>query len=192
MLFSRIERAGTAYAASSTRYPHTVAGLSASGVIGTADIACQTLFQRKEGGGLDWRRTLGLTIFGGWHYGGPAKLFYLSYDKIFGVAPHLRVAAMKMVVDVYGHTPFILIPSFYIITGAFKGQTLEQSVAQLRVEWWEASFGSALFWTPICLANFRFTPQHSRILTVSCASFLHKTWFSYLSNRAAHQATQAR
>jgi len=167
-----------------------VAGLSASGVICSADITCQTLFQRSDDGRHDWNRTVGLTVFGGWHYGGPAKFLYLTYDRVFGTAPLARVAACKVLCDVYVHTPFLLIPSFYAITGQFKGQTLAESLAQCRREWFEASFGSALFWTPLCFMNFRFVPQHSRILTVSVASFLHKTWMSYISNRERHAERQ--
>ena len=59
------------------------------------------------------------------------------------------------------------------------------TLARLRREWRTASFGSALFWTPLCLVNFWLVPQHSRIVVVAIFSFLHKTWLSWLSNRAA-------
>lgn len=180
-------RVGSTYAGVSTSHPHTIAGLSAAGVVCSADLTCQLAFQRSADGSIDWPRTIGLTVFAAWHYGGPAKFLYLTYDRLLGTAPHMQVAVKKMLCDVYVHTPFLLIPSFYAITGAFKGQSLTGSVAQLKAEWFEASFGSALFWTPICAFNFRYIPQHSRILTVSVASFVHKTWLSYLSNRQRHK-----
>ena len=85
----------------------------------------------------------------------------------------------------YLHTPLLLIPSFYLITMMARGSTAADTVARLRREWRTASFGSALFWTPLCLVNFWLVPQHSRIVVVAVFSFLHKTWLSWLSNRAA-------
>ena len=98
----------------------------------------------------------------------------------------------KTFVDVYLHTPFLLLPSFYIITGASKGQSLGESLDLLRREWFTASFGSCLFWTPVCALNFALVPQHSLILVVAVCSFFHKTWLSWLSNRerSAERAAQ--
>ena len=90
-----------------------------------------------------------------------------------------------MLIDVYVHTPLLLIPSFYMITCLVRGRSLQQTIAQLRREWREASFGSALFWTPLCLINFLLVPQHSRVVFVAVFSFVHKTWLSWPSNRDA-------
>jgi hypothetical protein len=60
---------------------------------------------------------------------------------------------------------------------------VSEEFAHLKSDWFEASFGSALFWTPLVYANFTFVPQHSRIMTVVTASFLHKTWLSWLAHR---------
>ena len=78
----------------------------------------------------------------------------------------------------------LLIPSFYLITKLIMGRSVASTLKQLRREWWTASFGSALFWTPLCLYNFLFVPQHSRVVFVAIFSFIHKTWLSWLSNRA--------
>ena len=86
----------------------------------------------------------------------------------------------------HSHSPLLLVPSFYLITGHVKGQSLSATLAQLRDEWLTASFGTAVIWTPVCVLNFRFVPQHSRILVVSVVSFVHKTWMSWLSNRQRH------
>lgn len=104
---------------------------------------------------------------------------------LLGSAPTLINAIQKMVLDVYLHTPFLLIPSFYLITCMIRGRTLSQTLKQLKEEWFEASFGSALFWTPLCLINFLYVPQHSRVVFVAIFSFLHKTWLSWLSNKNA-------
>lgn len=181
-----LQRLGEAYATTSTRYPHATAGASACGVMTSADLTVQVLVQR-DANGLDWQRTAGIAIFAGWHYGVPAKHLYLWYDRYFGTAPTLRVAAQKMLVDVYLHGSLGVVPSFYLITGVVKGQTLTQVVEQYRREWFTATFGTAAYWTPMCILNFRFVPQHSRILVVAVLSFIHKTWMSWLSNRVRHQ-----
>ena len=176
-----LQRVGQLYARASTSAPHTTAGLTAAGVVASADLTCQTLLQ-PSCTELDRKRTLGLTCFAAWHYGGPAKFLYLTFDRVF-CGPELRRAALSVAVDVYAHTPFLLLPSFYVITGYFKDLTLKESVEQLRAEWWVAAFGGVLFWTPVCFFNFRFVPQHSRILFVSCMSFIDKLALSWWSNR---------
>lgn len=185
-LGSMCTRFGSSYASFSTRRPHITAASTAAGIIGAADLTCQACLQRDDEHGIDWQRTLGLTVFACWHYGVPAKGLYLWYDRFFGVAPTLSTAAKKMCFDVYVHSPLLLVPSFYMITGAVKGESTSQISAQLRDEWFTASFGTAIFWTPLCLLNFHFVPQHSRILVVSVGSYLHKTWLSWLSNRQRH------
>ncbi len=182
---------GRRYASASIAQPHLVAGGTACGIITVADLTCQGVVQRDPENGIDWRRTAGLAVFGAWHYGGPCKGLYLLYDRVLGNSPTLRTAASKMVLDVYVHSPLLLVPSFYVITGVVKGQTIDESVAQLRREWFQAAFGTACFWTPACLINFRYVPQHSRILFVSVLSYAHKTWLSWLSNREHHAARSA-
>mmetsp|Transcript_27044 Transcript_27044/g.52659 ORF Transcript_27044/g.52659 Transcript_27044/m.52659 type:complete len:219 (-) Transcript_27044:260-916(-) len=185
------------YSIFSQNRPHTAAAFTASAILGAADVSSQFLQhwipQRRRLLGaetkfcrdmsIDWRRTAGLTTFGFIHYGGACKWLYLWYDRLLGTAPTLRNAAAKMVFDVYVHSPFLLVPCFYIITGSVKGQTPTQISEQLRSEWLEASLGTALLWTPMCFVNFYVVPQHSRILVVSFVSFAHKTWLSWLSNQ---------
>ena len=180
-----LQRIGQQYARASSSAPHTTAGVTAAAIVASADVTCQSLLQPTSAGELiDYNRTLGLTVFAAWHYGGPAKFLYLLYPRIFRTGSELRKAILSVAVDVYAHTPFLLLPSFYVITGAFKKQTISESVEQLRREWWVAAFGGVLFWTPMCFINFRFVPQHSRILFVSAMSFVDKLALSWWSNRS--------
>merc|ERR1712050_201013 len=70
-------------------------------------------------------------------------------------------------------------------------QRMSEVWEQLKTEWFEASFGSAIFWTPLIFVNMTLVPQHSRILFLLCFSFLHKTWLSWVSNRQLVAAQRA-
>ncbi|EGB02066.1 peroxisomal membrane protein [Aureococcus anophagefferens] len=168
------------YARFSQRRPHVAAAATAGGVMAASDVTCQSLTRDD---GVDAGRTLALATFGFFHYGVTAKTLYLWYDRILGKTPTVRNAMTKMVLDVYVHTPLLLIPTFYAITCSLRGRSVDETASQLRREWWDASFGSAVFWTPLCLLNFLYVPQHSRIAAISVGSFVHKTWLSWLSNR---------
>mmetsp|Transcript_19650 Transcript_19650/g.25448 ORF Transcript_19650/g.25448 Transcript_19650/m.25448 type:complete len:230 (+) Transcript_19650:60-749(+) len=169
------------YAMASMRWPHAIAGATSTIVLTSADLVCQTFVQPNEN--LDLRRTLSLSCFGAIWYGGPCKFLYLRLDKMFGSKPTFMNAATKTFIDVYIHTPFALVPCFYFITNTVKGISLLETREQLQKEWATASFGSILFWTPMQAANFYFIPQTFKVPFISCFSFCHKLWLSYLANR---------
>lgn len=177
---------GSRYASLSMRWPHLVAAGTAASIIGAADLSCQSILQRDNARGTDWVRTLGVTVFAAWHYGVPTRMLYFWYDRFFGVAPLLSTAFKKMFVDVYIHSPLLLIPSYYVITGTIKGETTDQIARQLRAGWFTASFGTALYWTPLCMINFYFVPQHSRILFISAGLYVYNTWLSWFTNKHKH------
>ena len=180
---------GQNYAALSTAHPLATAAATAGSILCLADLTCQSFLETNST--LDVRRTAALALFGTWHYGFPAKSLYLFYDRLLGVDGTLRTALFKVLLDEYVHTPLLLIPSFYMITGLIRGRSLAEALSQLRREWFVASFGSALFWTPLQLVNFLFVPQHSRIVFIAVFSFLHKTWLSWLSNRQPRRESEA-
>ena len=116
----------------------------------------------------------------------PNKWLYLWLDRFFGAAT-LKSSLQKVFVDVYLQGTVFMLPTFYLWTGAMKGQSLQQSAAQYRSEAFDATIGTAGYWTPLMFANFQYVPQHSRVFMVACLSFIHKTWLSWLSNRGRHQ-----
>ncbi len=81
-----------------------------------------------------------------------------AYDRFIG--PGRPV--FTMCIDVFLHTPFVLLPCFYGWTGAVKGQDTSTTIEQFQKEWLEASTGSVLFWAPTMYAGFKYIPQHSR------------------------------
>jgi len=147
-----------------------------------SDLTAQFVVSRRSE--LDDRRLLAVSSFGFFYYGFIMKAIYIGYDLVLGP----KRALVKTILDCVVHTPFGVIPAFYFLTGVIKGQTTEQWTTQLRKEWFDASFGSVAYWTPVQIICFRYIPQHSRIAFVSFASFFHKIWLSWLScrNRTKH------
>jgi hypothetical protein len=158
--FSRLPRPlrllGERYARLSEKHPHSVASASAGTILFSADVTAQWVSGVER---WDTTRTISLTSFGFMYYGGPCKALYLAYDRFIGPGRPL----LTMIIDVFVHTPFFLLPSFYFWTGAVKGQELSATYRQFKSEWLEASFGSMLFWAPTMYMGFKHIPQHSRL-----------------------------
>jgi len=171
-------RVYSAYARTSERSPHKVAAGTACSVLSISDATAQLMSAPSSGAAFDWERWRALVVWGTLFYGGPCRLLYSYYDRWWGSKAALRKAA----VDVFGNGVFLMVPSFYMTTGILKGETVEEAASQLRTEWVEASTGTCAFWLPTCAVNFALIPPHSRILSITICSFLHKTWLSLLSN----------
>ena len=64
-VMSPLQRVGSSYASVSTQFPHLCAGVTATGVITSADLTCQSVFQRDQENGIDCASTgLELTASG--------------------------------------------------------------------------------------------------------------------------------
>lgn len=124
---------GSGYATLATQHPLAASAATAGGILCAADLTCQSVLEREKPG-TDARRTAALTVFGAWHYGVPAKLLYLAYDRILGTTPTLANSIAKMLIDVYLHTPLLVIPSFYFITFAIRGRSMRNTAVQLKRE----------------------------------------------------------
>jgi len=169
------------YSRLSTEKPYLTASVTATAVLSMSDLFCQfaeqKFIKKTEHHSWDWRRTMSLAAFGCLYYGGPLKFIYLAYDRMtLGIGK-------KTFIDVCLHTPFLMLPSYYMLTEPIKGQTLPDAFSKLRSQWVESSVGSVCFWLPAVAFNFRFVPQHSRVLVTAGFSFIHKSWLSYISNR---------
>ena len=52
--------------------------------------------------------------------------------------------------DCWVHTPFVLVPTFYVTTGLLRGKSLQQDILpRLKDEFWVAGFGQMFYWTPV-------------------------------------------
>ena len=128
---------------------------------------------------IDLQRTLAMGVFGTFYYGLIARKLYFVYESVFGPG---RVVT-KAVIDCCVHTPFVLLPCFYAITGTVKGQSPTQVYEQFKSEWWTSSTASVAYWYPMMMFNFKYCTPQTRILFISCTSWIQKTALSWYSNR---------
>ena len=107
------------YGQASARNPNLTAALSAGAVFFSSDCCAQYVTSRKNPNATwDVRRTGALTSFGFLYYGGLCARMYKVYDLVLGPRRFLA----KAFFDVFIHTPFILLPSFYFWTSLFENR----------------------------------------------------------------------
>jgi protein Mpv17 len=160
-----------------------VASAAVLGVIG--DVACQ-LGERQVAASsgsstgsssLDARRIAAVGVYGAFYTGAFCNVLYQTYPHIVGFlarrlttatstlrAPLLReTSAMHncsvSVVDNV-HCGLIYLPSFFLGVGVLKGDTVDNSTANLRREWRDSYVSCTLFWMPFMAYNFAFVPAH--------------------------------
>jgi hypothetical protein len=175
----------------SSTYPYVTASISAGCVLFAADVSAQLLTNTTSV--WDHKRTLSLSIFGFVYYGGPCKALYFLYDKVFSPKQFM----MKAMIDCCVHTPFLLVPCFYYITGILKGDNVDNITSQLRKEWFVASTGSVAFWLPMQLICFRFVRLFSLSLCLtqqenhdSTKTFRYPNTAAFYTSHAAHSFTK--
>eukprot|EP01084_Bolivina_argentea_P262310 443538_1 len=168
------------YVSLSSKHKYLTAMFTGGSILTISDCTAQYLSSRlTENYTYDFRRTLSLFTFGTLYYGFIYRSIYSIYDLAFGP----KNVLIKVFVDCGPNTFFLLIPSFYYITGYVKGYNTQYITNQLKNEYLSSSFGTALYWAPIMFISFRYFTIHTRILYITICSFFHKTVLSWYSNR---------
>jgi len=164
--------------------PYITAMLTGGSILTISDLTAQFVSSRfTDNYRFDLRRTFALCAFGTFYYGLIARKLYFVYESVFGPGR----AVLKASVDCSIHTPFLLLPCFYAITGTFKGQTPIEIYEQFKKEWWTSSTASIAYWYPMMWINFRYCTPQTRILFISTGSWFHKSALSWYSNRSRVQ-----
>ena len=169
-------------------------------VLGTAKATLADVCVQHWLEGVDWqqvdaRRTLGFAAFGLVYLGGVQSLvYYRLYPALFpkavafagqslrrkladtaGLAAVLRQTAFEILV----YSPVVYFPSYYVLTGAIKGEHPLQCLAACRANIEEDMADMALFWGPLQGLNFVLLPMHMRIPTMCLVGVV---WLGYLSS----------
>lgn len=159
--------------------PYICASLTGFSVLSISDVTSQKISTWNTSCPYDYRRTLGLAMFGLLYYGFACRKIYFMYDKILGIGKPV----LKSVIDCTLHTPFLLLPSFYFITGTCKGDKPYKIFEQLKNEWIVTASGTSAYWIPLMLISFRYMTPETRILYITSCSYIHKTALSWYTNR---------
>lgn len=159
--------------------PYICASITGFSVLSISDITSQKVSKWNTNYPYDYRRTVGLAMFGFLYYGFACRKIYFMYDKLFGMGKPI----LKSVIDCTLHTPFLLLPSFYFITGTCKGDSVHKIYEQLKSEWIVTASGTSAYWIPLMLISFRYMTPETRILYITSCSYIHKTALSWYTNR---------
>ena len=168
------------YVAFSPKHQYLSSMVTGGSILTVSDSAAQYLSSKWINNyQFDYRRTLSMFMFGTFYYGIIARSVYSLYDVILGP----KNAMVKAFMEIGPHAWMLFTPAFYYSTGIIKGYDTEYITNQLKNEYLTASTGTALYWTPVMFASFRYCTIHTRILWVASFSFIHKTALSWYSNR---------
>lgn len=158
--------------------PNRAAAFSSGVVFFSADCTAQYFSYKRDGTEWDFNRCLALTSFGCIYYGGICVRLYRVYDRVFG----RKTFFMKALFDCCVHSPFGVIPSFYLWTHMFERRQ-DSLIERLQNDWWAASTASTAYWFPVQMTCFSLIPSVHRVAYVSFASFVHKSVLSWWAHR---------
>jgi len=164
----------------STREPYKCGIVTGVTCLTLSDLFAQRYTSNEP---YNWRRTLGMAVFGATYYGVFMKRLYFQYEIWFGAKATFKSSAYKTSFDLFVNSPFILLPYYYLLTQSIQGYSLKEIEHKFRAEFWGSYIGTLGFWVPGCLGNFYFVPVQFRILFLCWLSFCHKFWLSWFSNK---------
>jgi len=151
-------------------------------VLGTAgDMVAQLAIERRDS--YDFRRTLAFGLFTSGFAGFVYTPFYRLLDRRFGTASSLRVVAKKVAAENLFFTPFIYFPSFYMITGAIRGDSARDSWSKMKEQYIDANMHAWQMWVVADAVNFALVPLQFRVIFACSAEFVWVSILSIISNR---------
>jgi hypothetical protein len=88
-------------------------------------------------------------------------------------------AAVKTGLCQFGTIPLIYMPTFFLITGAVRGMTLQASIDNGKAQYLRIYSRNVGFWIPVQMIQFFYVPQEWQIPFLCAAGF---TWTVILSS----------
>ncbi|XP_026856420.2 protein Mpv17 isoform X1 [Electrophorus electricus] len=162
-----------------TKRPWTVQIVTAGCLVGVGDVISQQLIEHRGWANHSMIRTTKMMGIGFFFVGPVVGGWYKVLDKL--VAGGTKTAAMKkMLVDQVGFAPCFL-GAFLGISGTLNGLTVEQNIAKLKRDYFDALISNYYLWPAVQIGNFYFIPLHHRLAVVQIVAVV---WNSYLSWKA--------
>ena len=187
--------AWTAYNDALEASPLLVKSVTASAILGAADLAGQALEakQKKDAAAvgattttkdIDWARTVRFAIFG-LVLQAPWNHFY--YNVLDGVLPPTEepwtpTTGIKVVIDQFVQAPIFTVLIFAFL-GTLEGKSMEAIKAQLDDDYADTMFANWKLWVPATVVNIAFVPPLFRVLYLNGVFFFWSIFLSLKLNK---------
>ena len=179
--------------------PLLVKSVTASAILGAADLAGQALeAKQKEGDAtadaadteIDWARTARFAFFG-LVLQAPWNHFY--YNFLDGVLPPTEepwtpTTGIKVVIDQAVQAPIFTVLIFSFL-GFLEGKSLENIKKQLDEDYVDTMFANWKLWVPATVVNIAFVPPLFRVLYLNCVFFFWSIFLSLKLNKGDEDAS---
>ncbi|CAB9499832.1 PXMP2/4 family protein [Seminavis robusta] len=172
--------------------PLLVKSVTASAILGAADLAGQALEakQKSEEGtndveaSIDWARTVRFAFFG-LVLQAPWNHFY--YNLLDGALPPTEepwtaVTGIKVTIDQFVQAPIFTVLIFGFL-GALEGKNLEAIKKQLDEDYTDTMLANWKLWVPATVVNIAFVPPILRVLYLNCVFFFWSIFLSIKLNK---------
>ncbi|XP_054723139.1 protein Mpv17-like isoform X2 [Uloborus diversus] len=153
----------------------------------TSDFIAQTAVEKSELKHVDWFR-VGRFAFLGLFYVGPSlRLWYLTLDKIYGVAGK-TVGIKKVLTDQCMFSP-AFIASFLIVCGKSQFHTWNEIKQKINNDYFTILKTSYKLWPCAQLITFYVIPLQLRVPFVSFIALIWNTYLASQANRSTNETT---
>jgi peroxisomal membrane protein 2 len=186
----------TAYNDALESNPLLVKSVTASAILGAADLAGQAIqkataaaasspeMETDQEGGIDWARTARFAVFGlilqaPWNH-----FYYLMLDGALPPTeePWTPTTGIKVVIDQFVQAPIFTVLIFAFL-GALEGKNLEAIKNQLDEDYKDTMLANWKLWVPATVLNIAFVPPILRVLYLNCVFFFWSIFLSLKLNK---------
>lgn len=181
--------AWTAYNDALEASPLIVKSVTASAILGAADIAGQALEAKQkeiDDASVDWARTARFAIFG-LVLQAPWNHFY--YNFLDGALPPTAepwtpTTGVKVAIDQFVQAPIFTVLIFAFL-GTLEGKSLEAVKSQLDDDYADTMVANWKLWVPATVVNIAFVPPILRVLYLNVVFFFWSIFLSLKLNKDA-------
>lgn len=176
-----LQEAWTAYNDALQADPLIVKSVTASVILGAADVAGQAIEQKTKetSNDLDIARTVRFAFFGlvlqaPWNH-----FYYLLLDGTIPPTeePFTATTGIKVVIDQFVQAPIFTVLIFAFL-GFLEGKNTEAIKKQLDDDYVDTMLANWKLWVPATVVNIAFVPPILRVLYLNCVFFF---WSIFLS-----------
>lgn len=120
---------------------------------------------------FDFKRLLGMCAFGA-IYTGVFQGWWMDFlAKRVRFANHLAGALVKTWLCQFGSIPLIYMPTFFFVTGAFRGEGLARSAANLKAQYLPLYARNVCYWIPVQTIQFLYIARDWHVPFLCAAGF---------------------